>query len=597
MNGRALYVFHLASLWSLRLSGYDRIYYSHGGPLARTLAKIRMAVGRCRANVIAVPPGSEIKGFPAIDIACRERAGQLLFERAWTEMQRALSPLDPEAVTAFCIKCASFGSVIHFGFPRLHVGFSNCMVDIGKVSALLEGEPFDCHLAPFFPRFDILIPDQARQIETADRGFWRMILKASVWLHLAFRMLPRTGALRWPLPADRSFQLATEVGHPAFMQGRGGQANYLCDKEHLPERDVLFYKSSYSMIDVADVSYEKLEQSGSFVDLRKLKLWTLRECWQHLRHLGHQSFGSLLELQLYAYAIYFGTEYAVLLRQGRVRAHVHLTFTNDKRRARFDGGLATAWARACGVCSFSYQTRPVLSYCSDFCMDCFDIFFAWSPFWVPRDHLYFKGLKRIEYCGNVHAPMSQRKSPLADDTVRIVSVFNADISLNSYNTLGHNLGLMKAVMVLADRYPDIRFILKPKFRSQADALLAELPPPPENFEVYLGDYDTEKLIAESFVVMALAFTSPGFDAMAAGVNTIYYSELGHRDHPVDQLEVVCRSVPEVEALFERYMHGQRVDASLIEGGPDAAGGSARDRILPLLMQTLSNERKSGAASA
>jgi hypothetical protein len=131
---------------------------------------------------------------------------------------------------------------------------------------------------------------------------------------------------------------------------------------------------------------------------------------------------------------------------------------------------------------------------------------------------------------------------------------------------------------LAEIHPDYDFILKPKFQRHTDELISNLPEFPENFSIKEGLYDTEELVAQSDIVLAIGFTSPGIDAIMRETDTIIYSELGEVTDPLGSTRVVCESREEVINLFNEYASGVHIDSGFVDQLDPYRDGKAYDRI-------------------
>ena len=71
-----------------------------------------------------------------------------------------------------------------------------------------------------------------------------------------------------------------------------------------------------------------------------------------------------------------------------------------------------------------------------------------------------------------------------------------------------------------------------------------------------GSHDLNKLSDDSTLVIAMGFTSPGFQALIRGTNTIYYSELTGTERELSNFEFVATNYEEVQTLFKKYINDE-----------------------------------------
>lgn len=345
--------------------------------------------------------------------------------------------------------------------------------------------------------------------------------------------------------SDRSFKIASEMVDVSRFSGKPGEPDYLVDGDLLTHRDVLYYvtpeqykyylrKDGVTRHAVRDVASQK---QGEVVFLDELpvpwRCWRvllgsslrfLREIWQH----NVREFNSRLVVSgLKQFADYSGLFYHY-----NVQVHTFLTFPNGHTALRTNSGLVTGVCRSCGVLSASYQTRLFYSSNYEYGFECFDLFCLWGQSFYDMLRPYMSLVERVVFVGDTNLDTLLPEMRSVNSRGDMVAVFPSDISADHHYTYGYSMEFLGACCDAALSLDGVDFVVKAKdpwyisvYRESPElssrlSLLSDRISFPATVR-----FDTEELIAQAEVVLAIGFTSPGLDALLAGKKVIYYDGL------------------------------------------------------------------------
>lgn len=522
-------------------------------------------------NVRIVPNGEDVDGFQPMDLKAKRLTTEILQE---TEADRIRDDLavrvGQQGANSFFVKGTAY-----------HENFSQYVLDLLKLEAMYDHVN---HVPrPHFPIDDIPI-EACHAVSLGERRARRyvtltkVITASNVLFGLLRRSLFNPGI---EVPARRSFPIANEIGHPDYVEGKPGQADYLVDGEKITEGDILFYRSCRPIIGGLDA--ESLDEFAAthenFVDLRDASP-SLSRILNLTLSFWRADERTLSDIGLLTKALSRRVEFGTLYREFDIQYDTTPTFSNDKRAARFDSGLVTGLANDYGTENVNYQTRSFYIYSFEHEFDCLDRLYVWSEEWVTaQESAAFENVREITPVGNTY--QSNSDSQTADD--RLVAVFTTDLDHDGRHNLSYNLEFLEVVFELSERNPEYEFVLKPKFANQTETLLAESPQLPPNVRIKEGLYNTGPLIEESYITIAIGITSPGIEAFMNGTRTIYYSDIGELNGPLADAEFVCETTSCVLKLFEQYKTGYRVDQTVRERFDPFGDEKARDRIVSNLV--------------
>lgn len=559
------------------LLGYDIVYL--GSPYAnrrwiRGLRRVSGVMTRLSGvdrhptpvvDIRITPDGEEIPGFQPMDIRSRQLATDLLASNTDSAVVDHLAELfDREGAESYYIKGSAY-----YGGLRWHV------LDILKLSA--KHESVDHVMTPFFSGFKLDL-EGCRRVETDGVVTTAYLTGRDLFTTVSVLVMLTKRYLLGETPTDAgSYRIANEVGNLSYVDGDGGQPNYLVDGDTITDEDILYYLTSHEYIGTQ--TKEEIDEFAAategFVDQRTVAP-SLGECIRLATHYWRYDADSIAEMKLLRRAATVAVEFDTLYRYFDIEYDTTPMLSNDKRYCRQDSGIITALANEHGTENINYQTRPFYLYTFSHQYHSVDKHYVWSEAWVtPKRTGAFAYVDETEAVGNIHPPVESDTAASED----LVTVFPTDINSNSYMTRQYHEDLLKLTFELARSYPDYEFIWKPKFEAQSDRLLSTVQDPPANFSVEGDLYDAKSFIDRSAMIMAIGFTSPGIQAFMREKNTIYYADIGDIDGPLADAEFVCETVERVCDLFARYDEGYTVPESLYDQFDPFRDGTARDRIL------------------
>lgn len=579
----SIYVYKI-TLWHLyqlrTLLQYDTVYVTYTSRWYRLASRIMtwidtiflaplslvLPIGKFRL----VPAGEDIPGFPSIEVSVREQVTDILLEDPPSQLaEHIASQFTHPGAESFAIK-----SIAYYG------GLFRFTLDIAKLEAEYGGVDYlqQPHFADYNLEFDL-----STQVRMHDRvlSLYLMWYKFKRLIALGIRHLSRVGSLR-PLRTDKTeYILATEVGNINYAERSAGQAGYLLRSDDIDVDDVLFYKTSHALVTSVDDD-EKVAEFNlgerQFVDLREEPI-SIQRYYELLRYFLDGAYRSTAGINTVARSVPVAIDFGALFSRFNIDHNLSLTFSNDMRKVRVDGGLITSMAELHGTHNFDYQTRPYYFNSFEHLCNHHHSLYLWSENWIT-DPKYFRYIEQSVSIGNVYNQDETDQGTNSES----VSMFSTDVNVDGRNTLAYNTKFLKICAELARTHPDYEFILKPKFQRHTDRLISNLPDFPENFIIEEGLYNTEKLVSQSDIVLAIGFTSPGVDAIMQGTDTIIYSELGDVPDPLGSAKVVCESQEEAIALFNEYVSGAQIDSEFVQRLDPYRDSNAYKRIVANLLE-------------
>lgn len=578
----SLYIYKI-TLWHLlhlrMLVRYDTVYVTYVSRWYRLVSRVLTWIETTfltplnlrmpTFGIAVVPAGKDVPDFPSIEVDARQLVTDILLEDPPSRpVEHMESRFTREGAESFAIK-----SVAYYG------GLFRFIQDVAKLEAERGG--VDYLQQPHFLDRDLGFEKSNPVTEDGKLlSLYLSYYQIKCVVGLGIRLLSRVGSASDRQVDATDFVLTSEVGNVEYVEGSAGQADYLLQSDRLDTDDVLFYRTSHPLVTSVE-NDETLAEFGTedrhFVDLREVTI-SLRRYGELLRYVHGGDFRSLAEISTVARSVPVAVEFGALFARYDVDHNVALTFSNDMRKVRLDSGLITGVAELHGVHNVDYQTRPFYFNSFEHLCNRHHTLYIWSEDWVT-DPKYFSFVDRIVPVGNVFT----EDEPVEETDPNLVSVFSTDVNVDGRNTLAYNVNFVTTCLELAASYPDYQFVLKPKFQRHTDQLMANLPEFPENFAVEEGLYDTEELVSQSSVVLAIGFTSPGIDAIMREKDTIIYSELGDVPDPLGSARVVCESHDDVVALFDAYADGDHIDAEFVDRLDPYRDGKAYDRIVADLL--------------
>lgn len=401
----------------------------------------------------------------------------------------------------------------------------------------------------------------------------------------------------------KSAALAIELVDPARMGGRISDSDHWIDGKKLRRQDVLFYAlgEQRAFLRRQGVDFDGEVAALAAKGYQIVELYRLSFSFESLREI----IGVLFELPAFSGG---GSACMGSVAQGMWRSYLaylpffdhyapsnwaHTLCPNGRAGLRLDSGVITGLCRRRGGRSIGFQNRLVYDT-FEFDFDCYDLYLAWGADWWNSWRPLLRRVNRVVEvgCSNLAEFGSRGK-----DQARTVVIFTHELNSN-HNSASYNFRLLRACCALARRHPQCRFVVKMKDPQDVDILLEDFDFRQEceslpNFSfARLKRHDCSELLAQSDIVIAAAYTTPGSDALLAGKRAIFYSELGGGCEALTAIPgVVAESLPDLEAYFDLALDSlDRHDSDrerLLRGLDPFRDGAARDRIIETLLEVRS----------
>lgn len=565
-------LYHLIIMPSL--SKYDVIYVRDIQTLGLKLYKwykyvcefhiVKLFIRKVPDNEVRkVKDGKDIESFPSMSVTADKDSTKIMTDNRDTDIVEWMAnTFDGDGAESYYMKST-----------WLYTGLRKFVTDLHKLNQASEYQFDEIYYMPFpfFRPFEI----QGFHLVSASKLTSACILyiKCRLGTKLVLNFFQRLFYDYSLIDGIPQRLLTTEVGNPKYVNGSAGQADYLIDGDTIDEDDVIFYKTSHDMLDDASSEeYEEFQDSVDiFVDLRKSPI-SVKKALKLTHYYFCSPIQSVSDSRVMRRSATVFIEYSYLFDNCDIEYNISPTFSNDKRRVRMESGLITALCDDYDIRNVDYQTRPYYINTLEHMKNSHDLLYIWSKDWVTDDDM-FEFIDEMIVVGNVFDMSSFNGS-----STNVVSIFTTDITADGRNTLQYNINLVNICTELARKYPAYEFILKPKFEQQTGILLEQTHVFPDNMQVQQGIYDTEELITESDIVIAIGFTSPGIDALSREKNTIIYSELELSNSLLHQLDVVCWTKTGVINRFDRFSNGKNMDYSIYDNIDPYRDGEARSRI-------------------
>ncbi|MBV9837147.1 MAG: hypothetical protein JO156_03445, partial [Solirubrobacterales bacterium] len=272
---------------------------------------------------------------------------------------------------------------------------------------------------------------------------------------------------------------------------------------------------------------------------------------------------------------------------------MHTQTPNGDTGSRLDSAVLTGLARRFGSRCVGYQNRATYDTVYEDAFDCYDVYLAWGPGWrefLPDRNRYIDRVVAVgclDNDGSPARPPTRRAQP-------VVSIFTSELGGSLYAS--HDVAELVGVCAeLARRHPECSFRVKTKDPEDVDHLLAD-PALRErccsrhgNFEfLRLARHDVSRVIGDSDIVIASAWTTPGADALLLEKRTIFYNPMRGGGEPFRGLPHLIASSPEelLEVFelarrdYDRYAAVNREQIVRLDPFRD---GRPRDRIADELL--------------
>jgi hypothetical protein len=470
-----------------------------------------------------IKDGSDIKNYPSLETRAREKISKKAFKYDSSIIKPLEKLLGKESAKSFFTKGICYYSGVGNYYKTYSVLIEHYKLNPKDIICLYESETSKIIGLKAFLNSKFL-----NKITTK---YLKIKLLIGIFKMYYFR--------KKNFIKKEKFEFSTEVSNPRFFNGNFAEPNYLIN-----DKNCLYYFTSRKNME--NIDSNKFEKLNNFVDIRnkKISIETRNNFYKIILESKN------IDIELYTLlSKLFQTysEYDFLFRVYNIDINIFLQFTNDKRYVRLDSAVVTSLANKYGAKNISYQTRTPYLNDYTFYYDFFNTFYSWSSFW-------YQNCKSTQYFQKIIPTGIDSHIDKIEESNKIV-IFTSDIANETHNTKSYNINIIEIAKKLAKKYEEFEFVIKTKFEEQSKKEFKNIELP-KNMSYAYGTYNLDELIDSSFLVLAIGFTSPGFQALIKGVNTIYYSELVGIENKVADLEFVAYSYRDVEELFKRYLNNE-----------------------------------------
>lgn len=273
---------------------------------------------------------------------------------------------------------------------------------------------------------------------------------------------------------------------------------------------------------------------------------------------------------------------------------LHTQNPNGCAGGRFDSAVLTGLCRMLGMRSVGYQNRTTYDTVCEDCFDCYDSYLAWGERWrtiLGAGNRFTGQLVPVGCIDNEGRPAT---SSLSNAPAHVVTIFTTELEGNLFAHLGV-IELLRACVQLARDNPSCRFRVKMKDPHHVDTVLADsemrsaFESVARNVEfLRLKRHNVASAIAESDIVVASAWTTPGSDALLMEKRVLFFNSMGGGGAPFEELpDMIASSPGDLSHLFRIALndyatYSQRHAAALSKLDP-FRDGRPRERIIAHLL--------------
>ena len=332
------------------------------------------------------------------------------------------------------------------------------------------------------------------------------------------------------------------------------QRNFLKSQNyHLNEIKNIFSKNKYNLIVLDEVKYSL----DGFIELaNKLKFLIFYVLKEH----GDLVYNKVLNNAWNDYLDYYS-----LFSSQSANSLLYYTFPNGRTTFRLNDGIVTGLCRQSNIKSIGIQSRTIYTSKYEDCFDCFDRYLSWGNSWDLISINRTKYIKEIKHIGcfylddlkkyNIDDLHSFKKKIIGNKNF-LISVFDGDISPHSHYTWEYAKSFITDVMKLAKENSKCKFVIKTKDTSNKglylkNPLIKDLYNKNDNIIFIDNERNDYKLVLNaSDIVLAIGFTTPGFEALSLEKRTIYYSMLKNGGKAFKHLpNIVASNYNKLKCLF------------------------------------------------
>ncbi|MEC8458237.1 MAG: hypothetical protein VXY91_02360 [Bacteroidota bacterium] len=229
-------------------------------------------------------------------------------------------------------------------------------------------------------------------------------------------------------------------------------------------------------------------------------------------------------------------EFTSFLGIYRPSVHVYNTIPNGKANTRVDSGIYTGACRNAKCLSLSYQSRLQYRHKLYYYFKVFDKFYYWGSAW-GKTYSYPQFIRDSVYLGYLGENLDYQICRTSENPTNQITVFLSDIDTEHplHYTLNYTIKFLTQVFEAVSNFnknsmKKFTILLKPKDPGHWKMLLDSGLLADSLDDKYLDvipRLDARHSITDSLVtadkVISIGFTTPGIDALAMGIPSIYFT--------------------------------------------------------------------------
>jgi len=412
----------------------------------------------------------------------------------------------------------------------------------------------------------------------------------------------------------KHYKIITEFIDPRRFNNTCYDADFWVDGKIIHKKDILFILTHEQKTALASIGYlisditKDIKRKGYEIqetDTLPYPLLILKEYAIHILNIIKKAFtiNSVILAQVLLRGLKEYLCFYPFFYHYSADNFIYLTIPNGHSGLRFNSGIITSLCRKSGIRSIGIQTRVVYSKNYEYAFDCFDLYFAWGKVWFEmlgsgsrfiRDHIV-TGCTYLDYLSSASEAYKKKQTAAAPTRRLQVCIFPSDISPRHHYSLNYVISFMVNCARLAIYNPDIEFVVKNK-EPQYTATIRNS----ESFMKIYGQikdnfrfedsprYDYIELLCSSDIIIAIGFTTPGFEAMLLNKRVIYYSELKYGGQAYSDLpDFIAGNYEELVAVFKKAIVDYSIyidkNVSFLNDLDPFRDGRARERINQILV--------------
>ena len=435
-----------------------------------------------------------------------------------------------------------------------------------------------------------------------------LLIQEMAWI--GFGILRR--GLSGKINNKKHYKIVTEFIDPGRLNNTCYDADYWVDEKRINKKDIVFFLTNDQKKELKRIgckiskTISDVQSKGYDIQLLETLTYPL-EILKEYKGYSSEIMGKAVTVpktiiaKVVIKALKEYINFYPLFYHYSADNFIYLTFPNGQSGLRYNSGIITGLCRKNGIRSISCQTRAVHSKNYEYAFDSFDLHFAWGSVWCDMmgSGMQFIRKHMVTGCTNLDyllpaALDHKRTHPFTNRERLNVCIFPGDISPRHHYSLNYAISFIVSCTRLAVDNPDIDFVVKNKEPHYTDTICAS--------EVFMNVYrqargnfrfedrprhDYVDLLCSSDIIIAIGFTTPGFEAMMLNKRVIYYNELKYGGQAYSELpDSIAGTGEELSKLFKKAVNDYKVYTKQIEGVLNSfdpfRDGRARERINSVL---------------